>query len=85
MCSWMPKPKLPVRCQIEGTNEIPKRNRLTKCVRQHAHTNSRTHRREVALVELELLDLQALLKDLLGLLATDNDVRGDLLVTADAE
>ena len=51
----------------------------------HAHTNSRTHGREVALVELELLDLEALLKDLLGLLATDNYVRGDLLVTADAE
>lgn len=41
--------------------------------------------REVALAELVLLDLEATLEDLLGLGATDGDVDGDLLVTADTE
>ena len=41
--------------------------------------------REVALAELVLLDLEATLEDLLGLWATDGDVNGDLLVTADTE
>lgn len=40
---------------------------------------------EVALAELVLLDLEATLEDLLGLGATDGDVNGDLLVTADTE
>ena len=40
---------------------------------------------EVALAELVLLDLEATLEDLLGLSATDGDVDGDLLVTADTE
>ena len=40
---------------------------------------------EVALAELVLLDLEATLEDLLGLGATDGDVDGDLLVTADTE
>ena len=40
---------------------------------------------EVALAELVLLDLEATLDDLLGLGATDGDVDGDLLVTADTE
>jgi len=41
--------------------------------------------REVALAELVLLDLKTTLDDLLGLGATDGDVDGDLLVTADTE
>ena len=40
---------------------------------------------EVALAQLVLLDLEATLEDLLGLGATDGDVDGDLLVTADTE
>jgi hypothetical protein len=40
---------------------------------------------EVALAELVLLDLEATLKNLLGLSTTDGDVDGDLLVTADTE
>merc|ERR1711879_291157 len=40
---------------------------------------------EVPGVELVLLDLEALLEDLSGLLATDGDVNGDLLVTLDRE
>ena len=40
---------------------------------------------EVALAKLVLLDLEATLEDLLGLGATDGDVDGDLLVTADTE
>lgn len=41
--------------------------------------------REVALAELVLLDLKTTLDDLLGLGATNGDVDGDLLVTADTE
>lgn len=40
---------------------------------------------EVALPQLVLLDLEATLQNLLGLGATDGDVDGDLLVTADTE
>ncbi|GAO47189.1 hypothetical protein G7K_1399-t1 [Saitoella complicata NRRL Y-17804] len=40
---------------------------------------------EVALPQLVLLDLETTLEDLLGLGATDGDVNGDLLVTADTE
>lgn len=40
---------------------------------------------EVPLAELVLLDLEATLKDLLGLGATDGDVDGDLFVTTDTE
>jgi hypothetical protein len=40
---------------------------------------------EVALAELVLLDLETTLDDLLSLGATDGDVDGDLLVTADTE
>lgn len=40
---------------------------------------------EVALAELVLLDLEATLDDLLGLWATDGNMNGDLLVTADTE
>lgn len=40
---------------------------------------------EVALAQLVLLDLEAALEDLDGLLAADGDVDGDLLVTTDAE
>jgi len=40
---------------------------------------------EVALAELVLLDLKATLENLLSLGATDSDVDGDLLVTADTE
>ena len=40
---------------------------------------------EVALAELVLLDLETTLDDLLCLGATDGDVNGDLLVTADTE
>ena len=40
---------------------------------------------EVALAELVLLDLKTTLDDLLSLGATDGDVDGDLLVTADTE
>ena len=40
---------------------------------------------EVALAELVLLDLEATLEDLLGLGATDGNVDGDLLITADTE
>ena len=40
---------------------------------------------EVALAELVLLDLEATLENLLSLGATDGDVDGDLLVTADTE
>lgn len=40
---------------------------------------------EVALGELVLLDLEALLEDLGGLGTTDGGVDGDLLVSADAE
>lgn len=40
---------------------------------------------EVALAELVLLDLEATLENLLGLGATDGDVDGNLLVTADTE
>ena len=41
--------------------------------------------REVLLHELVLLDLEAALQNLQGLLTTDGDVHGDLLVTADGE
>ena len=40
---------------------------------------------EVSLLELVLLDLEALLQDLLGLLASHGDVASNLVVTADAE
>ena len=40
---------------------------------------------EVALPQLVLLNLEATLENLLGLRATDGDVDGDLLVTADTE
>lgn len=40
---------------------------------------------EVPLEELVLLDLEATLEDLHGLLSADGDVDGDLLVTANAE
>lgn len=40
---------------------------------------------EVALAELVLLDLEATLKNLLGLGATNGDVDSDLLVTSDTE
>ena len=40
---------------------------------------------EVLAAELVLLDLEAALKDLLGLGATDGDVDGNLLVTTDTE
>lgn len=40
---------------------------------------------EVAAAELVLLDLETTLDDLLGLGATDGDVAGNLLVTADTE
>ncbi|GET85653.1 60S ribosomal protein L11 [Leishmania tarentolae] len=41
--------------------------------------------REVVALELELLHLEALLQQLLGFLATDCAVHGNLLVTTDAE
>lgn len=41
--------------------------------------------REVALLELVLLDLEAALEDLLGLGAADRHVDGNLLVAADAK
>ena len=41
--------------------------------------------REIALPEFVFLDLQATLKDFLGLGATDGDVNGDLFVTTDTE
>mgnify|MGYP003962484237 FL=1 len=40
---------------------------------------------EVELAELELLDLESLLEDLVGLVAADGAVAGDLLVTTDPE
>ena len=40
---------------------------------------------EVEAAELELLHLEALDKDLVGLVATDGSVAGDLLVTTDTE
>ena len=40
---------------------------------------------EVDILELELLDLEATLDDLHCLGATDSDVGGDLLITADTE
>ena len=40
---------------------------------------------EVLLLQFELLHLQGAVKDLVGLEATDSDVHGDLLVSADAE
>lgn len=40
---------------------------------------------EVALAQLVLLDLEAALENLDGLLAADGDVDGDLFVSADAE
>ena len=40
---------------------------------------------EVLLLKLVLLDLQALLEDLLGLLASHGDVASNLIVTADTE
>jgi hypothetical protein len=42
-------------------------------------------RREVALLQLVFLDLEASLQDFLGLGAADGDMDGDLLVTADTE
>ncbi len=43
------------------------------------------HLTEVALLQLVFLDLQALLKDLLGLLASNGDVAGNLIVSSDSE
>lgn len=40
---------------------------------------------EVSLLELVLLDLQSLLKDLLGLLASNGDMARDLVVSTDSE
>lgn len=40
---------------------------------------------EVSVLELVLLNLETFLEDLLGLLATDGAVHGDLLVTTDTE
>lgn len=44
-----------------------------------------TSGRKVLFLQLVLLDLEATVKDLIGLEATDSDVHGDLLVTADTE
>jgi len=41
--------------------------------------------REVALLELVLLDLQARLKDLLGFWASDGNSAGDLFISSDTE